>query len=521
MASETRSLLQSRLRAAFGVILVGFSLFLIRGFFVSFPLDIRVLHLLVMGFLVASIILLTVHNFRLVTLRWYETVSFVGIHGYLLATLVIQLDMARLEDWPVMAVNSIKSTMLFTLILTTIYCMFVPNRWQRAAMMVAFFVISPGITLGVLRTFVEDFETFLEPIATVENITENELILLTAAVVAVFGTAVINRLRGEVFEARQFGQYRLGARIGSGGMGEVFLGEHQLMRRPCAIKVIRPERASDQSNVDRFAREVRASARLTHWNTVEVYDYGKTDDGVFFYVMELLNGLSFQELGERCGPLPPARAIYLICQICEALEEAELVHLVHRDIKPSNLFTVILGGRHDVAKLTDFGLVKSMEPFDRKDVTQEGRISGSPLYMSPEQSTGKSPDHRSDIYSLGAVMYFLLTGQPPFNGTNALEVMVAHARDPVPALETINPGLPRSLADVVMKCLAKDPADRFQSAKELKHALENVETDERWNQALAAAWWSRLDTEMLRLIQRRTSSHEHEVHQTQRIRTLN
>ena len=118
-------------------------------------------------------------------------------------------------------------------------------------------------------------------------------------------------------------------------------------------------------------------------------------------------------------------------------------------------------------------------------------------------------------------MYFLLTGQPPFNGTNALEVMVAHARDPVPALENINPALPRSLSDVVMKCLAKDPADRFQSAKELKHALENVETDERWNQALAAAWWSRLDTEMLRLIQRRTSSHEHEIHRTQRIRTLN
>ncbi len=359
LSHETRRLLQNRLRAALAVLLFGFALFMVRGFFVQFSLDIRVLHLSVMVYLTACVVGLSVSEFQLGSLRFLEVLSFLLVDVYLLATLWIQLQSAQLQEDPVTAVNAVKVTMLFTLILLTLYCMLIPNRWQKAAGMALVFVLAlPGLLLS-LRLFSPAIRDWDAPIATLGNIAENELILLTAAIAAVFGTHVINRLRGEVYEARQLGQYRLGARIGVGGMGEVYLAEHQLMRRPCAIKVIRPERASDQKNVERFAREVQAAARLSHWNTVEVYDYGKSEDHVFFFVMELLNGLTFQELVDYSGPLPPERVVYLALQICEALEEAELVQLVHRDIKPANLFTIIRGGRHDVAKLTDFGLVQS------------------------------------------------------------------------------------------------------------------------------------------------------------------
>jgi hypothetical protein len=506
LSHETRRLLQNRLRAALAVLLFGFALFMVRGFFVQFPLDIRVLHLLVMVYLLAGVIGLTVMEFRLVALRFLEVLSFLLIDLYLLATLWIQLHSAQLQDDPVTAVNAVKVTMLFTLILLTLYCMLIPNRWQKAAGMALLFVLAlPGMLVS-LRLFSPAIRDWDAPIATLGNIAENELILLTAAIAAVFGTHVINRLRGEVFEARQLGQYRLGAKIGSGGMGEVYLAEHQLMRRPCAIKVIRPERASDKKNVERFSQEVQAAARLSHWNTVEVYDYGKSDDGVFFYVMELLNGLSFQELVDYGGPLPPERVVYLSLQICEALEEAELVQLVHRDIKPSNLFTIIRGGRHDVAKLTDFGLVQSTQAGRSADKNERRSISGSPLYMSPEQAQGELPDHRSDLYALGAVLYFMLGGRPPFRGRNVIEVMTAHAQDAAESLRDLRPELPIELCDIVMKCLEKSPDARFQNAKQLKHALENIQLDRPWGQSEAAHWWTHMDDTMLNLIRQRTSA---------------
>ncbi|MEC9147798.1 MAG: serine/threonine-protein kinase [Planctomycetota bacterium] len=505
LSHETRRLLQKRLRAACVVLLFGFALFMIRGFFVLFPLDIRVLHLALMLFLLIGVIGLTAIEFRLGTLRFFEVSTFILVDCYLLATLWIQLHVAQLEDNPVAAVNAVKVTMLFTLILLSLYCMFIPNRWQKAAVMAVFFVFGLPAVLVASRLFSAPIRDWEAPIATLGNIAENELILLTAATAAVFGTHVINRLRGEVFEARQLGQYRLGVKIGAGGMGEVYLAEHKLMRRPCAIKVIRPERASDQKNVERFAQEVQAAARLSHWNTVEVYDYGKSEDGVFFFVMELLNGLSFQELVDQGGPLPPERVIYLVLQICEALEEAELVQLVHRDIKPSNLFTIIRGGRHDVAKLTDFGLVQSTQS-STNERNERRAISGSPLYMSPEQARGEKPDHRSDLYSLGVVLYFLLSGRPPFQGKNAIAILVSHSRDEVEDLKQLCPELPVALCDIVMKCLRKLPEERIQTAQQLKHALENVELENSWGQTEAMAWWASMDDSMLDLIRQRTSA---------------
>ena len=281
---------------------------------------------------------------------------------------------------------------------------------------------------------------------------------------SVYGTHIINALRNEAFEARQLGQYRLMRPIGTGGMGEVYLAEHQMMKRPVAIKVIRPGKADDPQALARFEREVRATAKLSHWNTIEIFDYGRTDDGTFYYVMEYLPGMSLAELVDRYGPLPADRAIHLLMQTCDALAEAHARGLIHRDIKPGNIFAAERGGVYDVAKLLDFGLVKPLSD-DKVPVqlTQEGTITGSPLFMSPEQALGDSePDARSDIYSLGAVAYYLLTGAPPFEGDKPIKIILAHAHDPVVPPSRLRSDVPADLEQVVLRCLAKNPDDRYR-----------------------------------------------------------
>src|SRR5262245_60391171 len=251
--------------------------------------------------------------------------------------------------------------------------------------------------------------------------------LALAVAVAVHGSYRIEVLRQEAVASRRLGQYQLKQCIGSGGMGDVYLAEHVLLRRPCAIKLIRSERAGDPTNLARFEREVQATATLTHPNTVEIFDYGHAADGTFYYAMEYLPGISLDELVRRHGPLPAARVIHLLRQVCGALQEAHTAGLIHRDIKPGNVLVCQRGGRHDVAKLLDFGLVQvhGLNP-DGQQLTQEGAIAGTPAYMSPEQAAAKADlDGRSDLYSLGAVAYFLLTGQPPFVRDSAVQTLSA------------------------------------------------------------------------------------------------
>ena len=277
-------------------------------------------------------------------------------------------------------------------------------------------------------------------------------------------------------------------------MGEVYLAEHQLLKRPCVVKLIRPDKTGNPRVLARFQREVRATAKLSHWNTVEIYDYGCTAEGTFYYVMEYLPGMSLGELVGRFGPLPPERVIYLLRQACDALGEAHAAGLIHRDIKPGNIFVAERGGVYDVAKLLDFGLVKPL--WDEEDepghLTAEGTITGSPLFMSPEQALGEAkPDGRSDIYSLGAVGYYLLTGHPPFEGDKPLKVLFAHAHEPVVPPSSLRPAVPADLERVILRCLAKNPADRFPDAASLEAALSACESSARWNCTLAAEWWRR------------------------------
>lgn len=375
------------------------------------------------------------------------------------------------------------------------YALFIPNSWRRSLRFLLPATALPIALILVQKNICPGFQKCLTQEISGSYVSEQALVLLITFATAVVGVYTINSLRKQAFEAKQLGQYRLKQKIGVGGMGEVYLAEHRMMKRPCAIKVIRPEKAGDPRIMARFEREVRSTAKLSHWNSIDIYDYGRTEDGTFYYVMEYLPGHNTGELVEQGGPIPPQRVIYLMDQVCRALSEAHDIGLVHRDIKPANIFCAYRGGEFDVAKLLDFGLAKPIvdTATDTQDValTAEGAITGSPMFMSPEQATGETEaDARSDIYSLGCVLYYLLTGKTPFAYTQAVKVIIAHAsEDAVPPTKH-NPDLPIELEEIVLRCLEKDPDDRFQTSEDLRLALRDVRIDDEWTSVLAADWWN-------------------------------
>jgi serine/threonine-protein kinase len=400
-----------------------------------------------------------------------------------------------LRDDPLLAQLVMKNIVLLTSILVLSYGLCVPKTLRQVALVVGPLALLPFATLSVLLLLHPETMSWLgqrwgqgpgtPPILLFSF---DAMVLLILAAGSAFGARAISRLRRQVAEARQIGKYHLRQPIGAGAMGVVYLAEHQLLKRPCALKLIQPGRAGDPQALARFEREVRLTATLSHPNTIEIYDYGRTPEGTYYYVMEYLPGLSLEELVERHGPLPPGRAVYLLRQVCGALREAHAVGLIHRDIKPSNIIAARRGGMDDVAKLLDFGLVQPPEA-PAADLSTEGQILGTPLFMSPEQARGERHlDERSDIYSLGAVAYYLLTGQPPFNRASGLLVLVAHARDPVVPPSLIA-DVPEDLQRVVLRCLAKDAADRFADARSLERALRECTCSDDWDQDCAAQWW--------------------------------
>jgi serine/threonine-protein kinase len=423
-------------------------------------------------------------------LRALELVLF-GMTIAFFVTIHYRLVQLRVADGDrVMLMATIKNTVLFVFAMIVLYGMFIPSTWRRAAAVVGVMVVATLLSPLTLRVLHPDVFRFATPLLTFEVVSENILMLLIGAGVTVYATHIINALRVEAFEARQLNQYQLKGRIGAGGMGVVYLAEHQLLKRPCAIKLIAPDRAGEPKALARFEREVRTTARLSHPNTVEIYDYGRTDDGTLYYVMEFLSGLSLADLVERHGPLPPGRVIFLLRQACGALAEAHAVGLVHRDLKPANIFAARRGNLHDFVKLLDFGLVLPRPDPSTAEPSRDNHIVGSPLYMAPEQATGaERPDARADLYSLGAVAYYLLTGRAPFIGSTAMAVLIVLARDPVEPPSRHRPELPPDLERIVLRCLAKSPADRYPDATALDRELAGCAAAADWDFARAADWW--------------------------------
>jgi serine/threonine-protein kinase len=435
-----------------------------------------------------------------IPLGWLKALELgmLGSLAFRLAFVQYRLMLAfALHDDPMMAQLTMKNIVLLTAILILTYGLYVPKSWLRAALVVGPLALLPFGTLLVLYLRHPDTMAWLmqgwrrnPDTPRVVLLVFDALILLMLAVGSTFGARTMSRLRLQAAEARQFGQYRLRRRLGAGGMGEVYLAEHQLLKRPCAIKLIRPDAATDPRALARFESEVRLTATLSHPNTVEIYDYGRAEDGTYYYVMEYLPGLSLSEMVERYGPLPPSRVVYLLRQVSGALREAHAAGLIHRDIKPSNIVAARRGGMDDVAKLLDFGLVRPSATDRAAHISAEGQILGTPLFMSPEQAKGaREVDERSDIYSLGAVAYYLLTGRPPFEGEDGITVLIAHARDPVTPPSQVRPGIPRDLERVVLICLAKDPAERYPDAASLERALGACACADNWDQDLSARWW--------------------------------
>ncbi|HKO90673.1 MAG TPA: serine/threonine-protein kinase [Polyangiaceae bacterium] len=288
--------------------------------------------------------------------------------------------------------------------------------------------------------------------------------------------------------APRAGQYALSEKIGEGGMGVVYKGSHPLLERPVAIKLLPPERAS-RENVQRFQREVQRTSRLTHPNTISVYDFGRTRQGLFFYAMEYVDGLDLQTLVERHGALEPSRVAHILSQLAGALGEAHAAGLIHGDVKPANIMLCERGGMLDVVKVLDFGLSQALDGQAMSRCDSQ-RLLGTPLYLSPEALTApESLDARSDLYALGAVGYFLLTGMPPFSGESVLEVCGRHLHDAPtsPSQRTTTP-IPRELEALVMSCLSKSPSHRPASAASLQAEL--APSAAGWNQARAERWWS-------------------------------
>jgi serine/threonine-protein kinase len=489
MSSETAGILRVRLRAAAICLFAGFGSFLLWRL-ASPAVESTTSRPWLFYLHVATTAALALPMFSLCRKCEKQTLPWLRMYELLIfgtpAVFLLLLNIVGNDYWAKRGTLANPMASWFLLIFT--YALFIPNTWKRAAAVLAPLALTP-IVIGVWMHFTDP--AYAAALAKTSGyLIEVSLQSIIALVVAVYGVHTIGTLRREAFEARQLGQYRLLKLIGSGGMGEVYLAEHQMMKRPCAIKVIRPGKATDPKALARFEREVRATAKLSHWNSVEVFDYGRTDDGTFYYVMEYLPGLNLSELVERHGPLQASRAVYLMAQACDALDEAHSHGVIHRDIKPGNIFAAKRGGVYDVAKLLDFGLAKTAVQKTDVDLTQEGSITGSPLYMSPEQAMGDNdPDARSDIYSLGAVMYFLLTGRAPFPGDKPMKVILAHVHQEVEPPSQFAADIPPEVEQVVLRCLAKEPRDRFQSAAELRDALRNSSVADLWDREQAASWW--------------------------------
>jgi len=493
LTSETGELLRSRLKAATLFLAVAYGLFFLLGVVepTSTAGQLRVFVGLRMALCITVAALLA--SPVVLSLRQLRALEY-GFFGIMVLAIVITQYMAGSElierGDQIRLVGLEKSGVLNFLVLMILYGVFIPNEPKTTASMVLTMAMAPLVVLALLSAKAAGSSLMTDELAINQLALGNTLFVLLSAALAIFSAYVLHGLRHDLHQARKLGQYQLGDKLGEGGMGEVYLAEHQLLKRPCALKLIKPDVNTNPIALARFEREVQAAAMLSHPNTIEIFDYGHTDDGTFYYVMQYLPGLTVSDLVRQSGPMPPGRVIYVMRQVCGALAEAHRYGLVHRDLKPANILVAILGGKCDFAKVLDFGLVKLTATPGAPQLTADYTVSGTPQYMSPEQATATAGvDGRADIYSLGAILHFMLTGRPPFEGANPTELMIAHARDPVVPPSHHRPEIPADLEAVVLRCLAKKPDDRYPDARALAAALAGCASAGEWNDEKADQWW--------------------------------
>jgi serine/threonine-protein kinase len=321
----------------------------------------------------------------------------------------------------------------------------------------------------------------------------------SCAIVATLPSHVFQRLGRRLREAQELGSYRLVELLGHGGMGEVWRAEHRLLVRNAAVKLVRPEvlgagsEAEARMTLRRFEREARATAALSSPHTIQIFDFGMTDEGTFYYVMELLAGRDLEFVVRTFGPMPADRAIFLLRQVCHSLADAHARGLVHRDIKPANIYLCRMGLEYDFVKVLDFGLVKVNHPGSLQQtlVTMDHKTTGTPAYMAPEIILGEAEvDRRADVYALGCVAYYLLTGQLVFEAETPMKMLLQHVQAaPVPPSQRTELPIPRELDDLVLACLEKDPRNRPQNAEELFRLTCACRACNGWTDESAKHWW--------------------------------
>ncbi len=414
--------------------------------------------------------------------RAIEITSFQGTVGWFAVRDTLLIQAAAAAGATEAAVAGQSALIHFVLLMGT-YALIV-NPWWRVALMLLPAALVPVILSAL---FVSG-----------EGAIGAAWIGLLAMGLATLGVTLANFLFHGLSKKYEDTQYEMLEKLGTGGMGEVWLVRHKTLARPAALKMIKRDVLTDRSEGEidlllrRFEREARAMAALRSPNSVEIYDFGISGDGTFYFVMEYLNGFDLDRLVQRHGPLSPARTIYLLRQACRSLAEAHSQEMIHRDLKPANLHVSPMGLSYDFLKVLDFGLVSGTPNLEEGvKLTIDNQFSGTPAYIAPEMVIGDGRvDGRSDIYELGCVAYWLLTGQMVFDEKEAMRMIVAHAsKEPDPPSTRVELEIPTDLEQVVMKCLAKAPDDRYASASELEAALAQCDACSDWSNRQAEEWW--------------------------------
>jgi serine/threonine-protein kinase len=377
-----------------------------------------------------------------------------------------------------------------------LYAVFIPSPARYPVMLGVLALVTFALSAIVMYAFVPEAQAYWAgrggPTALRDYLISGAAGIAMLGFVAHVASRTLYSLRRTAHQASRLGNYIVEEVLGEGGMGQVFRARHALIRRPTAVKVMQVTGEDQLSAVQRFEREVQLSATLSHPNTITIFDFGRTPDNRFYYVMEYLDGLDLQKLVDRFGPVTAARGVFILTQVSSALSEAHARGIVHRDIKPSNIFLTQRGGLYDFVKVLDFGLAKQVTAVETVSLTKTGVALGTPRYISPEAIRGaQNIDARSDLYCLGAVAYFMLTGRPPFDAVTSAELMIDHLKaKPVPLSHVSELPIPAELEAIVLRCLEKEPEDRYQTAAELEAALQSVPLEDPWSQVKANEWWN-------------------------------